>query len=132
MRAARADYFKEAEARTTPDKEFKFRQGDIVTCVEKESGSYSNYGGNPEFFFHPGMRGVVVSFPPKVSVRKVAAPPKYDTYPFFINVDFFSSETGKMERVALNFCNTVLVERVLDASDKSSRRRDKPGADTDG
>jgi len=80
--------------------------GDKVTCKIATSAYYSNYGGNPVLTFLPGMVGTVASIAPKV--RKVKGP-GLDGKDDFLVVDYPAPETGKTERVGLDYVNAVVV-----------------------
>ena len=84
----------------------KPKVGDKVTCLIQKSAYYSNYCGNPVMVFKPGMVGIVAAIAPKV--RMVKGPGR-DGKPNFLVVDYTAAETGKTERVALNYCNAVVV-----------------------
>lgn len=79
------------------------KPGMRVTCKYAVPAYYSKYAGNPEMLFRPGMIGIVASITPKV--RIIGDPPTHDKNPMFLVVDYAAPETGKTERVGLNFCN---------------------------
>lgn len=85
--------------------------GDIVTCkvpVEVYNYWYYKRQHGREVLFSPGMRGVVVSIAAKVRIVKDGA--RTDSKDTFLVVDF-EAETST-ERVGLNWCNAVVVERT--------------------
>jgi len=88
------------------------RPGDKVTCKHAEHAYYSAYGGNPAIVFQPGMVATVYSVPPKVSITQWERDPlRYDRSPYFLCCDYEAPETGKTERVGLDYVNCTLVER---------------------
>ena len=83
--------------------------GDSVTCKHEVPAYYSNYGGNGHLIFKPGMIGIVASIAPKVHlVKKGNTDPRWDRVIDFLVVDY-QDETGKIQRVGLNYCNTKKV-----------------------
>ena len=83
------------------------KPGDRVTCLLPEPAYYSGYGGRPEMIFRPGMVGTVKSVAPKVCI---VSGPGRDRRPDFLVVDYEAPETGKVERVGLNYANAKKVE----------------------
>lgn len=81
------------------------KPGDQVTCKVPATAHYSDYGGNPERVFRPGMVGTVAFIAPKVRIVKG---PGKDGRDSFLVIDFHCPETNKQERVGLNFCNVIL------------------------
>jgi len=80
--------------------------GDKVTCKLPVEGYYSGYGITPKIVFQPGMVGKVTSIAPKVCKVKG---PEFDGKDEFLVVDYHAPETDTQQRVALNFCNAILV-----------------------
>ena len=72
--------------------------GCLVTCKRAEPAYYSNYGGNPECIFEPGMIGVVRSVDVPSIRRKGVS---------FCCVDFHNK--GKFWRCGLLYNNIVLI-----------------------
>lgn len=87
----------------------KWGEGDLVTCLHRVPAYGSGRGGRPEIWFRPGMTGRVAHVAPKV--RIAGEPPIHDRREEFLVVDFFCEETGRMERVGLNFCNARRQQR---------------------
>lgn len=89
--------------------------GDVVTCkIAVECSSYTdNYyrylkqQRGWKLLFEPGMHGVVVSIAAKVRIVRYDA--RNDGKDTFLVIDF-ETERG-VERVGLNWCNTVVVQR---------------------
>lgn len=90
----------------------RFKPGDRVTCKYQVEAYYSNYGGNPYWWFKPGMVGVVKSIAPKVTRQLHLDPrsPEYDCGDEFLVVDYEDPECGTIRRTGLHFCNAVHVK----------------------
>ncbi len=72
--------------------------GATVSVKTDVEGYYSNYGGNPKFFFKSGMIGVVGSVDvPSVRRENVS----------FVCVDWDCPETGRKERCGVDYNNIV-------------------------
>jgi len=84
-----------------------FSVGDVVTCRFPVHAYYSAYGGGPAIVFKPGMRAKVKSITPKVTMT--GEPPVHDRKQYMLVCDYLAPETGRTERVSLNFCNAVKV-----------------------
>ena len=83
------------------------KPGDRVTCLHPEPAYYSGYGGRPEMIFRPGMVGTVKSVAAKVRIVSGLGKDGRDT---FLVVDYEAPDTGKVERVGLNYANAMKVE----------------------
>ena len=66
--------------------------GGVVTVKERREGYYSNYAGNPEFYFEPGMIGIVGA----------VKCPRVHTNGYFDCIDFFCPITGRIQRCSSN------------------------------
>lgn len=91
----------------------RFKPGDRVTCKYQVEAYYSGYGGNPYWWFKPGMVGVVKSIAPKVTRQLHLDPksPEYDCGDEFLVVDYEDPECGgTVRRTGLHFCNAVRVK----------------------
>jgi hypothetical protein len=79
---------------------YKPKVGDKVTCVTSVEADYSDYGGQPEQWFKPGMVGTVLS---------VNNPSVWRERVVFHNIAF-TGDNGKTWRVGLLKSNVVLIK----------------------
>ena len=84
-----------------------FSIGDMVTCKHETEAYYSGYGGRPQMKFKPGMLCEIWSFPPKVCIAGEL--PLNDKAKNFICCRYMDEQTGEIETVSLDFCNTSKV-----------------------
>jgi hypothetical protein len=88
---------------------YKPKVREKVTCKHEVHAYYSAYGGNPAIVFKPGMVAeVVYADSPKVCI--VGEPPIYDRRKTSLVCDYLAPETGRIQRVSLNYCNAELVK----------------------
>lgn len=80
--------------------------GDIVTVKERREGYGSNYAGRPAFYFEPGMVGIVGA---------VKAPSVHRERVFFDCIDFFSPETGRIQRCSTDRKNIVKLKGRIES-----------------
>ena len=73
------------------------KKGQAVTSKTPVQAYYSNYAGNPELVFKPGMKGIFHGFAPKVRGKNED----------FAVVDY--EDNGKVQRVGLDLRNLVVL-----------------------